>query len=78
MMKIRADQQCLTDQFSHRDLEQLGMHVERVAVGDGRNGRDRSVLTNMQVVGDGLFAQRIQPSPDVADTMSDQNALQPS
>ena len=55
MMKIRAYQQCLTDQVSNCDLEQLGVHVERMTVGDGRNGRDGSVLTNMQVVGDGLF-----------------------
>ena len=78
MMKIRAYQQCLTDQVSNCDLEQLGVHVERMTVGDGRNGRDGSVLTNMQVVGDGLFAQRIQPSTDVANAVSDQNAFQPS
>ena len=78
MMKIRADQQCLTDQFSNCDLEQLGVHVERVTVGDGRNGKDGSILTNMQVVGDGLFAQRIQPSTDVSNAVSDQNAFQPS
>ncbi len=29
MMKIRAYQQCLTDQVSNCDLEQLGVHVER-------------------------------------------------
>lgn len=78
MMKIRTDQQCLTDQFSNGNREQLGVHVERVAVRDGRNRRDGSVLPNMQVVGDGFFAQRIQPSTDVADAMSDQNAFEPS